>query len=450
MTDFSLTDYQILEQFRRETDEILVTNNLRDAVNCLTTLQKTMAYDTKIKDYPDILVEYNKILNKLRLVAFASLDWNEALSFLKNNFLVALENKEFIDLTDKIRSKLVTVPTLEERDNYRMRLRRALTQNGERITFKPLKVGDQTQDPTVANWLKLYLGSLGVELVNRVTYQGWLSQEQNIQQLTEEEKERIKYLFEVYEELKLSSVSVEGCEETFVIDEDTDTPLVLYRGKIESALPPQEDIDLLKKIEAVLSGKPVSLSAPTGAPSQPAVISAPIPAVAKPATSAIDRDEIIRKYEGDVKENRSIEDRMTQFTKTTGGKQRELANSLNLLLTGAAPDKLDIIAILYILAKKNAMEDLIKDDDRFYKLVEQDLTRRGGKQQLNDFKMYPTAPQSIRYFLEVLLQHKLRLSEGEAAKWGLHIVNILKKSGNEKYGKIAYFDLEAGDFRWQK
>ena len=64
--------------------------------------------------------------------------------------------------------------------------------------------------------------------------------------------------------------------------------------------------------------------------------------------------------------------------------------------------------------------------------------------------MYPTAPQFVRLFLEISLEERLKLTESEAARIGLHLANLLKRAGNDKYNQIAYFDMGSGEFKWRR
>ncbi len=51
-------------------------------------------------------------------------------------------------------------------------------------------------------------------------------------------------------------------------------------------------------------------------------------------------------------------------------------------------------------------------------------------------------------FLQWVLQEKGKLSKNDAAQNGARIAAMLKKRGNEKYSRIAYFDAATNTFRW--
>lgn len=196
---------------------------------------------------------------------------------------------------------------------------------------------------------------------------------------------------------------------------------------------------------------------PAGAVGQP-VVAAPVRPVApvKPAAKPIPQEEILKLYRGSEAENSAIEQKVAELNQKLDSNLVLARQEFYQALMAAQPDRLTVLAYLYFLAQRGQLDGVLKEDDRFYKLMEGELVRLGQRGLLNDFKMAPAAPQFIQLFLELVLQGKLGLAENEAARQALRLVNVLKQAGlpaqagHDKYGKIAYFDLTTNEFKWKK
>jgi hypothetical protein len=173
-------------------------------------------------------------------------------------------------------------------------------------------------------------------------------------------------------------------------------------------------------------------------------------AVAAPAKPRFTEAEIMARYQGGEQEWQKIQIKVGELNQSNAGDFAKVCDGFYSLLTGMGLNQVEILGYLYLLADEEKLDDLLKEDKRFYQLVADDLQSKGEKQLVNDFKMYPTAPQFIRWFLEIVLQKKLKLPENEAARIGLRLGNLLKQRGNDKYSQLAYFDMSSGEFRWKR
>ncbi|MFA6171180.1 MAG: hypothetical protein WCW77_01405 [Patescibacteria group bacterium] len=150
---------------------------------------------------------YSKALINLKFIALPLLDYASISALLKNNFTKHYNlAKEGYDVTDKVKNKLLNIEITEERDRCRETLKRALLENRETIT--PLAL-----IKTVGDWLKDYNGKLGTEVADNLKRNQYFIDLKRTKELTNEDTENLKILFNLYEWLKHSSFSPQGFEE---------------------------------------------------------------------------------------------------------------------------------------------------------------------------------------------------------------------------------------------
>jgi len=175
--------------------------------------------------------------------------------------------------------------------------------------------------------------------------------------------------------------------------------------------------------------------------------------VTRPITPAYSQEEIYSRYQGSEDERRQIGDRQAQIASTTGRDFSKLADQLYLMIGKPRVDELeryDVIATLRVLAETEKLDDVLREDTRFFKILHDEVVRRGDNDLATDVRVHPTSPKAIQWFLSLVFEGKLQLNENDAARFGLQLGNLLKKAGNDKYANLAYFDMTTGNFRWRK
>ena len=61
-----------------------------------------------------------------------------------------------------------------------------------------------------------------------------------------------------------------------------------------------------------------------------------------------------------------------------------------------------------------------------------------------------TSSETVSLYLQFLLFKKLKLSPKNSGLFGMHLANIFKKIGQEKYFPIVYGDLNLERFPWRE
>ncbi len=106
-------------------------------------------------------------------------------------------------------------------------------------------------------------------------------------------------------------------------------------------------------------------------------------------------------------------------------------------------------ALLRVAASEQKLDALLLDK-RFQSSLVDYFRKENRAQDVGGLKVNPTAPQYFVALLRFIFEERLGLSENEAARIGMQIVNILKKTGNKKYNNTVYFDEAKKEFGWVK
>lgn len=108
--------------------------------------------------------------------------------------------------------------------------------------------------PTVGNWVKDYNSVLGTGVIDKLKRTQYLTNGKNIKNLNEKEKKKIRILLDLYERLKLSSLTLEGLEEDIPVDEEN-MKGIIKRGVFEPYKETKEDKLFWGKIKSSEEGE---------------------------------------------------------------------------------------------------------------------------------------------------------------------------------------------------
>ncbi|MFA5318577.1 MAG: hypothetical protein WC323_03850 [Patescibacteria group bacterium] len=156
------------------------------------------------------------MITALKWVALPMLKPEKVLAMFKDNFGIMLKLEEY-DLWEKVKAVLLGLPFIEDRDEFKGKLRNTLNSSQTHLTSDKIKGAIR---PTVENWIKDYVGVLGNEKADKQKQADYFSGGDAIKRLRLEEKKKVIDFFRFYEKLKLSSGTVEGTEETIPINTD--------------------------------------------------------------------------------------------------------------------------------------------------------------------------------------------------------------------------------------
>lgn len=199
---------------------------------------------------PVLYGKYYKALLKLKFIALNMFDdWPETENLLKNHLEIIFEMK-FYDLYNKIEVKLIYEPSLKRRDEIKDNLKKALLNSQSKLIDKG-KIDLPNFPVTVSAWLKDFISKVGLKQIDKFKKVQYLTDSENIKKLNDKDKEKIRILVDLYENLSLSSNSAAGFEE--------DVP-IKYNGKLgifskgEFHEIDQKSIDKMKEISLKIKG----------------------------------------------------------------------------------------------------------------------------------------------------------------------------------------------------
>ena len=235
-----------IQEIKRAVDEFSNHDNARGAYEYYKGL-KNFIEKTNLKQVDPKI--YNSSYEYLVRLKFLSLtffdDWREIEELLKNHFEAVYKIK-YYDLWNKIKINLLTIPDLNRRDKIKDELKKILL-NCNRAVIGHNKYKDDKNLPiTVAEWLKDYIVNLGIDKIDNLKRVQYLTNSQNIKELDDDDKNRLKFLFNFYENLKISSNTPEGFE--------NDIPMTINRKHVIYTHGQTEEInskiiDLIKSIK---------------------------------------------------------------------------------------------------------------------------------------------------------------------------------------------------------
>src|SRR5680860_180162 len=205
----------------------------------------------RLKEDFQIYNFYQQKILELSFLSFSLLDEKNETSLFKNNFSGFFSLKEF-DLLKQINRKLLGIVLMEDRDQLRIDLIKALTSNIEKIVANHhLK--------TVKEWLNDYIVNAGRDSLSRAQYLSKLKMDKDV---NAQEQNNLLILFKTYEFLDIPSSSPEGLEEEPAIIQDG--KLYIFKKGFLEPVPDKKYID--EAMELADDNNPAPISLPQSAP----------------------------------------------------------------------------------------------------------------------------------------------------------------------------------------
>lgn len=238
-----LSDFELYNLIKKEVDQIIIfdkINEAKESINNINILIEKKGYKQENKEF---LKKYEAFIVQLRWITLPILKKSEVLDLFSHYFKEIFKIEDF-NLEEKFRSFLLGVITHEERDLIKAEIKSALNKVHSPITFKQLS---GNLPPTIENWLKIYTSNLGLDIVDGIKLRQFYIDNKDFNTLSEEEKSRIRILYNFYEKLKFSSLSVAGVEENIPVV----TPEFkgyIRKGKLEKDTPMDKRTEEIFKI----------------------------------------------------------------------------------------------------------------------------------------------------------------------------------------------------------
>lgn len=211
---------ETLQGVRDAVRTIVEEDLLEDARNMAETLDELLrAYPDLAAQFPGVHAEYQQLLLASQCVALPMRSPDDVAAFLKTHYIAVLQVIGQ-NIKQKLTHLLTVVPAYDMRDEIKGKLRRALEENAEILTTSRIMFEGKDITPTVGNWIRDYTLFLAGSPSTSLRRAQYVSQGPNTIKLSNEDRNRVKYIVDLYGFLSLSSQTPEGVEDTIIIDVD--------------------------------------------------------------------------------------------------------------------------------------------------------------------------------------------------------------------------------------
>ncbi len=222
------TDNQIYTDIVEEVKRIIYFNQVERAFEFQQKIDQYIKKKGLLKKDKELYKKYQRIVIKLKWVSLSYFNKQEIIDLFENYLKAAFEIPDF-DLWEKLKLFLLQFGDFEERDEIKKDIINVLNSGKARITSKNI---NEKKEPTVKNWIREYITTVGVGRAESIKLQKFFTQNKNFTTLPANEKNKIKDFFKFYERIKLSSLTPEGVEDSIEIMTD-DFRGVFHDGKLE-------------------------------------------------------------------------------------------------------------------------------------------------------------------------------------------------------------------------
>jgi len=213
MINFNVENLEKLERAFQYVNEYYCLADARDIYNLL---DKMLAPDLERQD-TELYKKFKLFKVKFGFLAISLLPEKDFFNLFENYFKVALIIP-YYNLWENLKKYLIAMSDYDERDRIKLQLKNILIKNKAKITKINLFFNQKEVTGTLENWLRDYHSNLGTGPVDKLKFEQYFIASANIKRLNQEEREKLKTIFQFYERLKLSSKTPLGFEEEIPIE----------------------------------------------------------------------------------------------------------------------------------------------------------------------------------------------------------------------------------------
>jgi len=211
----NLNDRIFIKDLDERVNKIEFFNDTKEALYLSRDLEKLLVKNGKNIRDAEILKTIKIIIARLKFVLFNTLSENEILDIFSKYLAVGIK-MAYLDLAEILKMRISFIP-IDRRDEFKEKIRKIILNNQEEITKNSIIDNQVKARPTISAWLKLYNKELGTGLINSLEQNKFYINNPNFSKLNDLGKLEVKELFNMYEYLKRSSMTIEGNEDDMVI-----------------------------------------------------------------------------------------------------------------------------------------------------------------------------------------------------------------------------------------
>ena len=431
LTTLDLTERQSLAEVAATVAELVQFQLRRESFEFLRALEQALQQVERTELGP-LSFEYDQLLTKLRLTAFADLAEEEAVAVLAAHVVDIFSTT--LDLHDRLQQRLVDLVLYEDRDAFKKKVRDAFIRNPQPLTGKTLELGEERRpvSPTVANWMRVYTFSVGSGIADPLQLSQFYSREPNIMKLSLDERKRVRTIFGIYERFKYPSDVVEGLDGAVTIMKDgktyfvSDGEVTLVKGVVSDKEAPR----VMTRIPSIRQTK---------------VQKAPV--TAKTISDRV--HDLNAARAADDRKRYETEERLVEAVGSDVGKLVEV-----LKTSLSTKDNDTVKACVFVFARLGLMHAPLGSKGVSDLFAEEFLHPLADHAAVPFEKVRAALEakkddrQFIGTFLQWMLHRSVANDEAESARLGNVVENTIVSLGSPEYTGLTYFDTGTNCFRW--
>jgi len=308
----NLNNPEKIADLKKVIDNIVSSDAINEAKKIMVELENIFSRNSDFEKLDHSLFNtFNDFLVSLKFVLLFKLSDKEIIDLIASRFDFIFNNPDY-DLYRKIRYKIASLSSLEERDIFKEKIRQALLNNKMLLGTQKITVSGIEHDPTVSAWIKDYSIKLGTDSVDALKMSEYIVKDQNTKTLTPGDKAKLKILFNFFEKIKISSIEYPAFEENFVAILPNQEIAVVSGGRLEKVS--QETVKAARNISFATYQEKTSslLSKPASAKASPTVTAQAI----QPSSTLNELEQMLKKYSESSLEYKAISQEISRLKRS--------------------------------------------------------------------------------------------------------------------------------------
>ncbi len=435
---------ETLEQFIKDFQYVATFDRGETAFRLAKVLKYLLDQNQNLEiENAQLYKKYSDIVWKCRWVALPWYNETEILDMFRERFLITSEIPDF-NLVNKLKHKLVSLVKYEDRDKLKKSIIDALRENNEILTEESVTKDGKELPGSIRNWLQDSVIELGTKPVITVDLSNYLVNKPNTKNISTESREKLRALLAFIEQMKISSLSVQGTESTIPVD-DVEIIGSITNGVFKRHNDEYQNIrDDLASIETGLVSTDVRANQGVTLPSfeirseEKKAIPAEQISLNNSKVKHLQAKDLIKIYSANAEEQRAIYEEEKNILQQVGAGSLNIWSELEDSITQKNRSRL--IAYLIVIAKTKDLFKVIASDRKFREY----LINRYGTEAADQHEKQPEDPLFYSLWLQYILRERIQMLESDSARIGTKLANL----AGRKYLKTAYIDSVSGSFKW--
>ena len=331
------------------------------------------------------------------------------------------------DFIENLKGYLANHLGIEDRNNLRSVLRKAMLRSNELLGSGQIQLGTESVQPTVQNWLKLYISEVGNKQATSVQRARFFAQNSSVRKLKAIEKDALKALIDVYEYLLIPSDSLEGYEDTLYIEDEKGALKVVESGAVTDVY----DKTTIKELhDEAKSGELSRDQLAELAVRFPGVFDDLFPQNAGVDIKTLTPDNVAQQIQTFMSDQKS---RFAHRVAASGVPLPNRTAALVAMLHKAMSRGQEADMVL----AKEILQFVLSEQERFINfmrhssvltLLQTELPPAIGEKNKDVVRQSPTSPMALQALLQIVFSQRFKLSPEEAAWQSFEVVQRLPLS----------------------